>query len=199
MMDLNGSLTRRCGAESAGARPMWTTGLCIALLALGACHDDSSTSPKTASSITVASGAAQTGTVGSALAAPVVLQVNDQNGTGMAGVSVAVTAGAGSGSASAAQLTTDANGQVSVSWTLGTVAGVDTLVVQAGSVPVPNVAVTFADDENGTFGAPSVTTDAGGIATDTITLGGVSGTDDVTVTVQTANGPVTVTLHETAM
>ena len=34
---------------------------------------------------------------------------------------------------------------------------------------------------------------------DTITLGGRSGTDDVTVTVQTANGPVTVTLHETAM
>jgi hypothetical protein len=126
------------------------------------------------------------------------------------------------------------------------VAGVDTLVVQAGSIPavnvlataapdvpanivivggddqsapagtaltspltvkvvdkygnpVPNVTVTFSDDENGTFGAPSVTTDASGIATDTITLGGTTGTDDITVTVQTANGAVTVTLHETAM
>ena len=113
-----------------------------------------------------------------------------------------------------------------VNWTLGTVAGTDTLAAQVGSLPVldvlatatpdvpasivvvtgddqsgaagaelpspmtvkvvdrygnavPNVTVTFADDANGTLGATTVTTDAAGMASDTITLG-ATGTDDVT-------------------
>ena len=245
MFELNGSLTR------ATRDTRWRGGLptmaivCAAVLSLGACHDDSTTAPATATTVTVLSGGTQSGTVGAALAAPVVLQVKDQNGSAMAGVSVTLTAGSSSGTVSATQLTTDVNGQVTVNWTLGTVAGTDTLAAQVGSLPVldvlatatpdvpasvvvvsgdnqsgavgsalasaltvkvvdqygnavPNVTVTFSDDANGTLASTTVTTDASGMASDTITLGPAAGTDDVTASVQTANGPVTVTLHETA-
>jgi Big-like domain-containing protein len=244
MLDLNGSLTR--GPRVSVRRTPTRIALALGAMgmALAACHS-STTAPRTASTITVLSGAAQTGTVGAALAAPVVLQVKDQSGNSLPGVSVTVTAGTGSGSVSATQMTTDGNGQVSVNWTLGTVAGTDTLVAQVASLaaldvvatatpdvpasiaivtgddqtgqigtalaapltvkvvdrygnPVPNVTVTFADDANGTLAATTVTTDASGMASDTITLGPNVGTDDVTASIQTSSGPVTVTMHETA-
>lgn len=244
MVDLNGSLTR----DTRDTR--WHAGfstiaiLCASVLSLAACHDDSTTAPATATTVTVLSGETQSGTVGAALGAPIVLQVKDQNGSAMVGVAVTLTVGTGSGSVSATQLTTDANGQATVSWTLGTVAGTDTLAAQVGSLPVldvlatatpdvpasvaivggdnqsgavggalasaltvkvvdqygnavPNVTVTFSEDANGTLASTTVMTDATGMASDTITLGPTAGTDDVTASIQTANGPVTVTLHET--
>ena len=244
MFDLNGSLPRdtRVARRLAGFPVL--TFLCATVLGLSACHDDSTTTPKTATNVTVLSGGSQSGTVGAALAAPVVVQVTDQNGSAMAGVAVVLTVGSSSGTVSATQLTTDVNGQVTVSWTLGTVAGTDTLAAQVGSLPVldvlatatpdvpasivvvsgdnqngtvgaaltsaltvkvvdqygnavPNVTVTFSDDANGTLASATVTTDANGMASDTITLGPTAGTDDVTASIQTANGPVAVTLHET--
>ena len=245
MFDLNGSLPRdRRVARRLAGFPALTL-LCATVLGLGACHDDSTTTPKTATTVTVLSGGSQSGTVAAALAAPVVLQVKDQNGSAMAGVSVVLTVGTASGSVSATQLTTDVNGQVTVTWTLGTVAGTDTLAAQVGSLPVldvlatatpgapasvvvvsgdnqsaaagtplasaltvkvvdqygnavPNVTVTFSDDANATFASATVTTDANGMASDTITLGPTAGTDDVTASVPTASGTVAVTLHETA-
>ena len=61
------------------------------MLGLAACHDDSTTAPLTATTVTVLSGGSQSGTVGAALAAPVVLQVKDQNGNAMSGVAVTLT------------------------------------------------------------------------------------------------------------
>jgi Bacterial Ig-like domain (group 1) len=244
MTDLNGSLTHDAGVTRHRAMASLTMAACAAALSLAACHDDSTTAPRTASSVTVLSGGSQSGTVGAALAAPVVLVVKDQNGTALSGVAVTVTPAGGAGSVSSTALTTDANGQVSVNWTLGTVAGTDTLAAQVGSLPaldvlatatpdvpasivvvtgdaqsapagtalpapltvkvvdqygnpVPNATVTFADDANGTLASTTVTTDANGMAADTITLGPAAGTDDVTASVQTANGAATVTLHET--
>ena len=240
MIDLNGSLT-----AGPGTRRRLTAVLAVgvATLGLAACHD-SSTSPTTATSLTVVSGGGQTATVATSLAAPIVLQVKDQNGNTMAGVVVTLSMGAGGGSVPSTQLTTDSNGQVTVSWTLGTVAGTDTLVAQVGSLPVldvvatatpdvpanldlvsgdnqstaagtalpsaltvkvtdrygnavSNVAVTFSDDANGTFASTTVTTDTSGMASDTITLGPNAGIDDITASIQTSNGFVTVTLHET--
>jgi len=244
MTDLNGSLMFDAPRERRRTRARSSLAVCIAVLGLAACHD-STTSPATATTLTVLSGGSQTGTVGAVLAAPVVLQVKDQNGSAMAGVAVSLTVGTASGTVSATQLTTDANGQVTVNWTLGTVAGTDTLVAQIGSLPVldvlatatpgapaslvvvsgdnqtatagtalptamtvkvvdqygnavPNATVTFSDDANGTLAATTVNTDASGMASDTITLGANTGTDDVTATIQTASGPVTITMHETA-
>ncbi len=244
MIDLNGSLTPCPGAPGRHRRLMTALAVGAAVLGLAACHDSTS-APTTATTVSVLSGGSQSATVGTSLAAPVVLQVKDQNGNAMAGVVVTLTVSAGSGSVPSAQLTTDASGQVTVMWTLGTVAGTDTLVAQVGSlqaldvvatatpgVPanivvvtgdnqitaagaalpspmtvkvtdqygnaVPNVTVTFSDDANGTFAATTVTTDASGMASDTITLGPTTGTDDVTASIQTSSGFVTVTLHETA-
>jgi len=145
MTDLNGALThdtrvrRRAMAGALAAA-------CAATLGLTACHDDSTTAPRTASTVTVLSGGSQSGTVGAALNAPVVLQVNDQGGNALPGVSVTLTPATGAGSVSASTLTTDASGQVSVTWTLGTVAGTDTLAVQAGSLPVLDVVATATPD-----------------------------------------------------
>jgi adhesin/invasin len=245
MPDLNGSLTLGQPAARPGVRPSVFIAVSVAALGLAACHDDSTTAPLTATSVTVLSGGTQSGTVGAALATPVLLQVKDQNGKVMAGVAVALTAGTASGTIPAAQLTTDANGQVTTTWTLGTVAGTDTLNVQAGSLSavqvlatalpdvaanimvtagdqqtaavgsalatpltvkvvdqygnaVPNVTVTFSDDASGSLAATTVTTDAFGIAVDSLTLGPNAGVDDVTASIDTATGTVTTTLHETA-
>jgi len=245
MFDLNGSLNRDTREVRRHAALAMLPLVCVAVLGLSACHDGSTTAPKTATTVTVLSGGSQSGTVGAALAAPIVVQVKDQNGSAMSGVAVTLTIGASAGTLSATQLTTDANGQASVTWTLGTVAGTDTLAAQVGSLPVldvvatatpdvpvgvvvvsgdnqsgavgtplasamtvkvvdqygnavPNVTVSFSDDANGTLAATTVTTDASGMASDTITLGPTAGTDDVVASIQTANGPVTVTLHETA-
>ena len=245
MFDLNGSLPRDTRVARRLTRFHVMTLLCATVLGLGACHDDSTTTPKTATNVTVLSGGSQSGTVGAALASPVVLQVTDQNGSAIAGVAVVLTAGSGSGSVAATQLTTDVNGHVTVTWTLGIVAGTDTLAAQVGSLPVldvfatatpdapasvvvvsgdnqngtagtalpsaltvkvvdqygnavPNATVMFADDANGTFASATVTTDANGMASDTITLGPIAGVDDVTASVATASGSVAATLHETA-
>jgi hypothetical protein len=140
MTDLNGSLTR---ASNVARRA--TPGVIVAvcgLSVLAACHDDKTTAPLTAKTITVVSGGSQSGSVGAALAAPVVLQVNDQDGNALPGATVTLTAAANSGSLSAASMASDANGQVTVTWTLGTVAGTDTLAAQVGSLSALNVLAT---------------------------------------------------------
>lgn len=73
-------------------------------------------------SITVISGDAQSGTVGLPLAQALVVQVNDSRSNAIAGVSVSFVA-SGGGSVSSASGTTDAGGQASVNWTLGTASG----------------------------------------------------------------------------
>ena len=244
MTDLNGAWMR--ASHLLRRRALRATGVavCTAAGGLAACHSDSTSAPKTATTVTVLSGNSQTGTVGSPLSSPVVLQINDQNGKGLVGTPVTLTPGTNAGSVSSSPLTTDANGQVTFTWTLGTVAGTDTIAAQVGSLPVldvlataipdvpasivvvsgdnqsapagtalaspftvkvldkygnaiPNVTVSFTDDANGTFGSATVATDSNGMASDTITLGSTAGTDDITVSVQSSAGPVTVTLHET--
>jgi hypothetical protein len=169
MLHLNGSLTVGQPAVRPTIRPAVLMTLCIATLGLAACHDDSTTAPLTATSVTVLSGGSQSGTVGAALATPVVLQVKDQNGKAMVGVAVTITAGTASGSIPTTQLTTDANGQVTTTWTLGTVAGTDTLNVQAGSLSAvqvlataspdvaANIIVTAGDQQTATAGSALVT------------------------------------------
>ncbi len=89
-----------------------------------------------------ASGNGQSGTVGQPLAAPLVVQINDQSGNGMLGVSVSFTAAPGSGTVSSSSATTDAAGQASTNWTLGTVAGV-TQQVTAAVAGASNISLVF--------------------------------------------------------
>ena len=77
------------------------------------------------------SGNAQTGTVGAALAAPVVVRATDQYGNAVAGVFVELTPAAAGGTLTPSSGTTDAAGQLSATWVLGTVAGPKTLTAAA--------------------------------------------------------------------
>jgi len=82
--------------------------------------DDTPTTP-TATVILVQAGDDQAGTVGTTLADPLVVQVNDQFGDPMSGVNVSFSAEAGTVSPTNAN--TGADGTVSTEWTLGTTAG----------------------------------------------------------------------------
>jgi hypothetical protein len=115
------------------------------LFVASACSKDS-TAPPAASTFSVTSGAAQTGTVNTPLAAPIVVTVVDATGKPLAGIGVSFVPNSGSGSVSAAEVSTDANGNAEVLWTLGTAAGADSMEVIAGSLaPVTVVATATAD------------------------------------------------------
>ncbi|HEX9632270.1 MAG TPA: hypothetical protein VGA02_07370, partial [Gemmatimonadales bacterium] len=74
-----------------------------------------------ASQLELVSGDAQSGTVGAALALPLVVRAEDANGNPVAGATVDWVAGAGGVSAGAT--VTDGDGLAQVTWTLGTTPG----------------------------------------------------------------------------
>jgi hypothetical protein len=93
-----------------------------------------------ATSLVLVSGGGQSGIVGALLTNPAVVQVNDKDGLGVAGVTVTFTAPAG-GSVGTPTATTDANGRASTTMTLGSAVGAQTFVATvSGLTPVPIVA-----------------------------------------------------------
>jgi len=94
----------------------------------------------------VTSGSAQTGIVGMALASPVVVSVFDQDGNPLAGVTVSFSPLTFSGSLDVSSATTDANGRVQFGWTLGTLAGADSVVIAAGSISPAYATATATPD-----------------------------------------------------
>jgi hypothetical protein len=121
--------------------PLAAGALCAALL--GACKDTTSPHPpaqlQPASAITVA------GTVSQPLADSVAVRIADSDGFPLAGVQVTWQPGTGSGSVSPATSTTGADGIARTRWTLGTVAGTQTLTVSvAGVTPSLMFTVTAA-------------------------------------------------------
>ncbi|MHB1328882.1 MAG: hypothetical protein ACYC2K_11840 [Gemmatimonadales bacterium] len=91
-----------------------------------------------AASMLVAQGAAQTVTVGTAVAQPPAVRVNDQFGNPVAGVTVTFAVTGGGGQVTGAAATTTAAGIATVgSWTLGTIAGPNGLSATAAGVPTP--------------------------------------------------------------
>jgi subtilisin family serine protease len=125
--------------------------------------------PAAPARIAIASGNAQTGTVGEPLHDSLVVVTQDAYGNPSSGVVVGWAVSAGSGALSAAATTTDAAGRAAVSWTLGTVAGTnhDSAVASAPGLagsPAMFVAVAHAglasvfvrasgDGQTGTVGA----------------------------------------------
>ena len=82
--------------------------------------------------VALESGDDQIGTVGQALAEPLVVTVTDQDGNPIEGVAVTFTVASGGGSLSNSQpQATDANGQVQTVLTLGSVAGTANNTVEA--------------------------------------------------------------------
>ena len=72
----------------------------------------------------------------------VTFQVKDTGGNAMVGQLVTFTVTGGGGSAAPASGTTDASGNVTVLWTLGPAAGVNTLTATAGSITSSPVTIT---------------------------------------------------------
>jgi len=221
----------------------WSVSLVAACAAaLAACHKDASpVSPPTPASIAPTQGSsAQTATVGQALPSAVTVTVLDASGTPLSGVGVAWTILAGGGSLSATSATTNADGQATVTWTLGTVARVDslqattasalTVVVTATAQPgpvmtlqkvagdqqmvaegstsapivvqaldqygnvVPNVAITWVDQNGGALSSTQTMTDASGDATVTLTADPAQ----ETYTIVALDGSIQVTFVETS-
>jgi len=100
-----------------------------ALVGVG-CSDNNDLNlvPLVATFITVNAGSnGQTGTAGQLLANPIVVHVTDQNSNALAGVSVAWAVVGAGGSVSAASSLTNASGDATVNWTLGTAVALDSL------------------------------------------------------------------------
>lgn len=85
-------------------------------------------------SIAVVSGDAQSDTILKTLAKPLVVKVSDRLGNAKAGITVNWARTAGAGSVSAATSTTDANGQASITYTLGASAGTETIAATTAGV-----------------------------------------------------------------
>ena len=127
--------------------PARSLALLMSALAVSAaaCSSDNNSAPLVAASINVsASSQGQIGTVGTALSQAVTVQVLDQNGNPVANNAVTWTVTAGGGTISQATSSTDGNGNATTIWTLGTVAGVDSLqasIVSGATVKVGAVAL----------------------------------------------------------
>ncbi|HEV2749283.1 MAG TPA: Ig-like domain-containing protein, partial [Gemmatimonadales bacterium] len=132
-----------------------------------------------AGSIAANSGTNQTATVNTAVATPPAVIVKDGNGNPVAGVAVTFATTSRSGSVTGASQTTTASGIATVgSWTLGTVAGPDTLTATAPGVngsPVLVIATGSAD-------APSASRSLVSATPGTITASSGSVAATITVT-----------------
>ena len=115
--------------------------------------------------LVVASGNAQTGVAGEALASPVVVRAVDRFGRGVSGVAVHLFAEPSAGVPTAASATTDASGQLGLTWVLGETAGPKSITAEATAVPnltitatavagPPSQMITVSgNDQSGTTGA----------------------------------------------
>jgi hypothetical protein len=139
------------------ARKLWlritTVGVLAVVLSASECPLDDNTpedpngNTPTATTLSIVGGDNQSGTVGSALANPLVVQVNDQSGNAMSGVAVTFAVSVGGGSLGTTSATTGGNGQASTTWTLGTTAGAQrvTATVSGISTAVPFNATATAE------------------------------------------------------
>lgn len=105
--------------------------------------------------IVLVSGDTQTGSVAAALPIPVRVQIVDASGIPVPGVSIRFNATVGGGSVAPSSVTTDANGFASTSWTLGTIAGANTLSVDRNGTPLPGSPSTIAFNAVGVPAAPA--------------------------------------------
>ncbi len=127
------------------------TALIEAFLANGATDTVSLVVLPKASVLELASGNNQTGNAGALLSAPVSVRVRATDNLPMAGVAVTFVPGNG-GSVGQAAVLTDANGLATTTWTLGTVAGAQSLSASVNGLT--GSPVTFAATANAVVVGP---------------------------------------------
>lgn len=113
--------------------------LAIALVA-SSCEEDFGIELPTPAAIQVASGTDQEAAVGTDLPNPIVARVTASDGRPVAGISVDWEVTAGDGSLSATSSTTGGGGEAETTWSLGTVAGTQTV---RATVPQMSGGATF--------------------------------------------------------
>ncbi len=101
---------------------------------VAACGREEPPPPRVASRLTTLSGDNQAGAAGTPLTAPIAFQVGDAQGP-LAGVVVGFALTDQTGFVSASADTSDATGQVSVSWTVGGTLGTQTLTASTSGPP----------------------------------------------------------------
>jgi len=111
-----------------------------------------------------ASGDGQSGSAGTPLPNPVVVELRDSRGNGVPGITVQFSVTAGGGSVSLSSISTVASGRAAVAWTLGTdPAAPQTLRATAGSFtanftatatagPVAHITILAGNNQSGTPG-----------------------------------------------
>lgn len=121
--------------------PVPTAALCL-ILALIAVGCDSTSEPKVGppAALVVVSGNAQTGPVAAALSTPIVVRVNDANGTPVPNTPITWSTANGGTVVSAPM--TDASGTAQATWTLGTTTGVQTATATVAGITPANITAT---------------------------------------------------------
>ncbi len=124
----------------------FTVAATAALVLIAGCggSDDTTAPALVAASLVATQGNAQAGTVGLALTSPVSVQVLAANGSPVAGALVTWFIESGGGSVSTTSTTTDSLGIATVTWTLGTVAGNDSLAAAVTTASITLSAVANA-------------------------------------------------------
>jgi Subtilase family len=125
-----------------------TAAAAVAAVAVSACGSDSTSVPHTPTTLVIVSGNNQAANLSTALDSALVVRVVDGSGKLVAGVPLA-WAVAGGGTLSAASTTTGANGQSSVTWTLGPAVG--TQVVTVTSSQIAGGSVSFVAGNGATI------------------------------------------------
>lgn len=87
-----------------------------------------------ASSLVVISGSGQTGTVASTLTEPLTVRLVDAQSAPVIGATILFTATGSNGTLTPTSATTNANGEASATWRLGTLAGTQTVSASSGGV-----------------------------------------------------------------
>ena len=184
------------------------------MVAVGCSDNDNNLVALVATFISVNAGSnGQTGTAGQQLANPISVHVTDQNSNALAGVSVAWAVVGAGGSVNTASSLTNANGDATVLWTLGTAVGLDSLtasIATGASVTITATATAAGsttakisgDNQSVTAGATSApmvvkiaNANGTGIAGATVNWSVVNGgTLSALVTTTDANGLASVTL-----
>jgi hypothetical protein len=107
------------------------TGTALAMLAQSGCKKVPS-APLIVNGLTIVQGNNQVAQAGLLLPTPVTLRVVDANGDGIPGVTVLFAVAAGGGTVSPASILSDANGEVTVKWTLGQATPIQSLTASVG-------------------------------------------------------------------
>ena len=132
--------------------------------------------PPVPTALSIASGDNQTGFTGELLMSPFVVEVHDQRGNPMGGVTVTFAVIAGGGTLSAGTVTTNENGRAESTLTLGTEPGTNTV-----EATVEGISQTETFNAEATRPPPTPTT-----------LSNISGGERDELTVETSMGPFVV-------